>query len=156
MLFLLLPLPLILVAVILVARLRRRRPVAAPIELPDFRFLTYSGLQLDPEHRDCVWLPASFLRGLIRGPEYNSIARLERDYVANIAADIESDGVQEPLIIVVDDKSVCLRDGHHRVVTEVLDYYPVVLERSDRIRKHKVPIGDLLDILWDSAKGKRI
>lgn len=127
--------------------IRRSEPEEI-FELPEFAFVTYSGLQLEPEHRDCVWLPASFLRRLIADPEAHRIARFERDRVAEAAASIEEIGVQVPLIIVIDNDGVCLRDGHHRVVSGVREYYPVKLEHSERIRKHKLPISELIEVLW--------
>lgn len=141
----------------LIYRSRKRpRPEAPVVTLPEFGFVSYTGLQLDPEHRDCVWLPASFMRALIADPTFNAIARLERDYVAEIAVDIELNGLQQPLIIVLDNESVCLRDGHHRVVAGVLDHYPVMLEYSERIRKHRVPMRNLVDVLCRNARGRQV
>lgn len=135
---------------LLIYRLRKRKP--EPVEHPsielNFGFVTYSGLDLEPDHSDCVWLPASFMRTLVPDPTFNKIARYEREYVADIAADIVEHGIQEPLLIAVDRDGVCLHDGHHRIVAGVTERFPVKLERSERIRKHKVPMNDLVEVLW--------
>lgn len=136
--------------------MKRAQPELPTPTLPEFGFVSYTGLQLDPEHRDCVWLPASFMRTLIADPTFNAMARLERDYIASIACDIAENGLQEPLIIVLDNESVCLRDGHHRVVAGVLDHYPVTLEYSENIRKHRVPMRNLVDLLFDNARGRQV
>lgn len=140
----------------LLLRRRRKPDLYRDLGPPAFGFVTGSGLDLEPEHPDCVWLPRSFLTSLIANPTFSSITRYERDTITDLADDIHENGIKEPLIIVIDGTGVCLRDGHHRVVTGAREHYPVALEHSERIRKHKVPLKELVDLLWDDAKGTQV
>lgn len=127
-----------------------------PAQCPTFDFGAPGSLQLFPEHEDCVWLPVSFLRRLVPETTRAQLIRYEREYMAEIAESLDEDGVKLPLLIAYDATSVCLHDGHHRVVLERLDYYPVKLERSEQIRKFKVPLDEFIELLWNSRIGRRV
>lgn len=127
-----------------------------PISRPEFGFLAVDGLDLFPEHGDCVWLPLSFLRRLVPETTRAQLIRYEHEHMAEISASLDEDGVILPLLIAYDNTGVCLHDGHHRVVLERLDYYPVKLERSEQIRKYMVPMDEFIELLWNSRRGKRV
>lgn len=101
-------------------------------------------------------LPIGFLRDLIKPSLYSNIRRLEADYIGELCADIEKRGMQDPLLIVLDEQGrVCLQDGHHRVVCAdmlALEELPVEIGSSAGVAKHNLPQKVLVDLLWDMLR----
>lgn len=97
-------------------------------------------------------VPLSLLMSLIDPADFGNIRRLESEKMNDLCADIESRGVQLPLLVALDEQGkMCLRDGHHRVVAAAvlgIEELPVELEQSNRVKKFNIPQRVMIDWLW--------
>lgn len=139
---------------------RRKKSVEWYNPFADFSFVSIDPIEslfihLPP---DVVMLPLSFLKGLVKPSTFNTISRLEEEYVRSLCEQITAYGIQKPLIIAFDGEKVCLLDGHHRVhCAEILGIWwvPVVFETAPKITKHSVPLTELVRTLWSCSSDGR-
>lgn len=104
-----------------------------------------------PRASGCVLLPSSLLIQMIDPAKVAAMWRTEAEKMEEIAASLESEGLREPLLIVMDEGRVALKDGHHRVA--IADKsggrsLPVEIRRSPGLRKMNIPLADLVEVLW--------
>jgi hypothetical protein len=98
-----------------------------------------------------VLLPVCLVKEWAAPSELRENLRRERDYLDLLKRDIKEQGITDPFIAVLDQMGrVTLMDGHHRLqVAEELGetLVPIRFTPSERIRKHCVPIADILPMM---------
>ena len=107
-----------------------------------------------PLSSQAVLVPRHIVEMLAQPARVGQISR-DTERLDSIRASLLSDGLKEPLEIVVDGRIV-LRNGHHRLTctTELpgFEMWPVVFAPSDGIRCRAIPIANVMALLLTEAE----
>lgn len=96
----------------------------------------------------CYTVPRVVLERIADQRSQQTMKRIEAAYLETLGADIDANGLKEPITIVVDKGGkVCLKDGHHRIATGRLEEFPVYIQTATRSSRRGANITELIDLM---------
>lgn len=100
---------------------------------------------------DLYVLPVALLQRIAQHDHLSQLqtASHERETVAALVDDIQHNGLQKPLVLIIDRMGyLVLQDGHHRLLAAIeigRPTLPVRLKRAERIKRRATAFYDLAE-----------